>query len=287
MSGRKILQQHLSRGAKVFQDINVKANSNSVSTPGDRLPSLHQRCSADTFAMPFSSCLRYQSQAAQGKSCPHALCQTVHSAGACLHVPRTLQVHRYSPARSAVVNCRPAKSLYQVAAGSLACSCAGKLGSGHHFGRNAAWHHAKRSSHAVGEHDRLPKSVVCALGKDAACPPHLQIPPRSSQGPARSSTTSAVAVRTDTASLHSQADWQPPQQPSSWRSGHKLNGAQLNGEARRVEEAASASHLDQVPSFSTAGGDLRACMHYFIIKGPPENPQENPIMYMLCYVHVD
>ncbi len=125
------------------------------------------------------------------------------------------------------------------------CSTAVRFTGRHSIDRYVAWHGIRRHSHAVGERDRPTKCIAGAFGKDAACPPHLQIQPRTSQGPGRSSTTSAVAVRTDTASAHA---LQSPaeQQAARWQSGPDAGGMLLNGEAKPAAEPASGTHSDQV-----------------------------------------
>lgn len=202
MSARRVLQQHLSKGAKVFQNSNVKAEPNSISSSGAFSPSSIGLWRADKLTMSFCNSWKYQSQVTHSKFSPSLLCQTGHTAGACVHFPTCWRLHPDSRLGPPAASAGLVRRVSQLATRRFVCGSAGKLTSGHSIGRHAAWHEVRRASHAVGERDRSTKCIAGAFGKDAACPPHLQIQLRASQGPGRSSTTSAVAVRTDTAPAH-------------------------------------------------------------------------------------
>lgn len=259
MSARRVLQQHLSKGAKVFQNSNVKAEPNSISSSGAFSPSSIGLWRADKLTMSFCNSWKYQSQVTHSKFSPSLLCQTGHTAGACVHFPTCWRLHPDSrlgpPAGSAGL----VRRVSQLATRRFVCGSAGKLTSGHSIGRHAAWHEVRRASHAVGERDRSTKCIAGAFGKDAACPPHLQIQLRASQGPGRSSTTSAVAVRTDTVPAHavqSRAEAQVLDQLARSQAGSEASGVHLNGEAVLAEGSTSGSHSDQVIII------LESCFHF-------------------------
>lgn len=248
MSARRVLQQHLSNGAKLFQD-NVKVEATHTRNVKAHPFSSNEGARADKLMMPSNISWKVQSQSTQGRGCPQPLRRTVHTRGACVHISSFLRVHTHRKMGPAAGSGGLVRRLSQLAVRPFLCGGDGRLGRECCVGRHAAWHQTKRANHTVGEREHIGRPTAGHFSGESALPTHLQKLLQASQSPGRSSSTSAVASRTSPASAHaaqSPADGRILEDPGNLRMGPEFAGTYLNGEAAHAGQAASASHADQV-----------------------------------------
>ena len=245
MSARRVVQQHLSNGAKQFQD-NVKIEATHTRNTKAHLFSSNEGSRADKLMMPSFISWKVQSQSTQGRGCPQALRRTVYTS---VHVSSSLRVYTHRKMGPAAGSGGLVRRLSQLAAGPFLCGSHGRMGRECCVDRHAAWHQIKRSSHTAGEREHISRPTAVHFSKDAALPTHLQKLSQISQNPGRSSSTSAGALRTSPASAHAVQSLSPPDrrippgEPGSLRMEPELASTHLNVEAG---QSASASHADQV-----------------------------------------